>query len=190
MLTIRDGESVDATVARAARRPEVATAAPNQIARLSSFIPNDPGGTGEPGGWQQLQWNFLPGDRRQRARRLAAPDRRRPRPAGAASTVAVLDTGVAYSNRKRFRRSPDFARGDFVRGYDFVDDDTFPNDENGHGTHVAGTIGERTDNGIGVTGLAYGAQHHAGAGARPLRRRRQRRRSPPASATPSSTAPT
>jgi len=77
---------------------------------------------------------------------------------GRGVVVAVLDTGVAYADRRRFRRSPDFARGDFVRGYDFVDDDKFPNDENGHGTHVAGTIGERTDNGIGVTGLAYGAR--------------------------------
>ena len=45
-----------------------------------------------------------------------------------------------------------------MRGYDFVDGDRFPNDENGHGTHVASTIGESTDNGTGVTGLAYGAK--------------------------------
>ena len=70
----------------------------------------------------------------------------------------MLDTGVAYSTRKRFRRSTDFSRGDFVRGYDFVDDDRFPHDENGHGTHVASTIGESTHNDRGVTGLAYGAK--------------------------------
>jgi serine protease len=154
---IRDGESVDATVRELRALPEVATAAPNQVARLSGFIPNDEGGTGEPGGWQQVQWNFLPGIG------VNAPDAWQHlidvgRGGGRGVTVAVLDTGVAYSTRKRFRRSPDFARGDFVRGYDFVDGDKFPNDENGHGTHVAGTIGERTDNGIGVTGLAYGAR--------------------------------
>jgi serine protease len=70
----------------------------------------------------------------------------------------VLDTGVAYKDRRRFRRSTDFSRGDFVRGYDFVDDDKFPHDENGHGTHVASTIGESTHNDRGVTGLAYGAK--------------------------------
>jgi serine protease len=156
-FAIRDGESVAATVRELRARPEVATAAPNQIARLSAFIPNDQAGTGEPGGWQTVQWNFLPGIG------VNAPNAWQHlidvgRGGGRGVTVAVLDTGVAYSNRKRFRRSPDFARGDFVRGYDFVDDDKFPNDENGHGTHVAGTIGERTDNGIGVTGLAYGAR--------------------------------
>ena len=156
-FTIRDGESVDATVKELRALPEVATAAPNQVARLSGFIPNDDGGTGERAGWQTVQWNFLPGIG------VNAPDAWQHlidvgRGGGRGVTVAVLDTGVAYANRKRFRRSPDFARGDFVRGYDFVDGDKFPNDENGHGTHVAGTIGERTDNGIGVTGLAYGAK--------------------------------
>jgi serine protease len=156
-FTIRGGQSVDAAVKELRARPDVATAAPNQVARLSAFIPDDDGGTGKVAGWQQVQWNFLPGIG------VNAPDAWQHlidvgRGGGRGVTVAVLDTGVAYSNRKRFRRSPDFARGDFVRGYDFVDNDRFPNDENGHGTHVAGTIGERTDNGIGVTGLAYGAK--------------------------------
>ena len=39
-----------------------------------------------------------------------------------------------------------------------VDGDRFADDTNGHGTHVAGTIGEQTDNGIGLTGLAYRAK--------------------------------
>ena len=51
-----------------------------------------------------------------------------------------------------------FRDGDFVAGYDFVAGDSRPNDENGHGTHVAGTIGEGTDDDIAVTGLAYGAR--------------------------------
>jgi serine protease len=72
--------------------------------------------------------------------------------------VAVLDTGVAYRTRRSFKKSTDFSTGDFVRGYDFVDDDRFPHDQNGHGTHVASTIGESTGNDRGVTGLAYGAK--------------------------------
>ena len=69
----------------------------------------------------------------------------------------MLDTGVAYRNRPHAppRRT---SRGtQFVAGYDFVDRDPYPNDRNGHGTHVAGTIAEATNNGVGLTGLAYGA---------------------------------
>ena len=95
-----------------------------------------------PGGWQQLQWNFLARTRRQRARRVGSTCRRRARRAARGVTVAVLDTGVAYANRGRFRRSPDFARTASCSGYDFVDDDAYPNDDNGHGTHVASTIAE------------------------------------------------
>ena len=80
------------------------------------------------------------------------------RPGGKGVTVAVLDTGVAYANRGRFRRSPDFSKNRFVRGWDFVDDDPYPNDDNGHGTHVASTIAEGTGNTIGLTGLAYGVK--------------------------------
>jgi serine protease len=73
-------------------------------------------------------------------------------------TVAVLDTGVAYANRGRFRRSPDFGRFQFVKGYDFVGRDPYPNDRNGHGTFVAGVIAEETNNRYGLTGVAYGAK--------------------------------
>jgi serine protease len=157
VLTIRDGQNVPDTVRELQARPEVATAAPNARAQLAAFIPRDPGDARVPGGWQELQWNFLPGAG------VNAPDAWQHlldlgRPGGRGAVVAVLDTGVAYSDRKRFRKSTDFSRGDFVRGYDFVDDDKFPHDENGHGTHVASTIGESTHNNRGVTGLAYGAK--------------------------------
>jgi serine protease len=70
--------------------------------------------------------------------------------------VAVLDTGVAYRRLGRFRRAPDLRS--FVRGYDFVQGDRYPLDLNGHGTHVAGTIAEATDNGIGAAGIADGVR--------------------------------
>ena len=171
VLKIRDGQSTAETLRELRARPEVATAAPNPVARVTGFIPADPGRAAVPGGWQQMQWNFLAGTG------VNAPDAWQRmldvgRPGGTGVTVAVLDTGVAYSDRGRCprsarstsartttcRRSPDFRDGDFVAGYDFVDDDRRPNDENGHGTHVAGTIGEGTDDNIGVTGLAYGAR--------------------------------
>jgi serine protease len=72
--------------------------------------------------------------------------------------VAVLDTGVAYTNRGPFRRSPDVSRFGFVGGYDFIAHNHFPLDRNGHGTFVAGTIAAATNNRYGLTGLAFGAR--------------------------------
>jgi len=154
---LRAGEDVAGAAARLARRADVVSATPNYVARIAGFIPRDPGKAGVPGGWQQLQWNFLPGTG------VDAPDAwshliAAGHPGGRGVTVAVLDTGVAYADRGRYRRSPDFTASRFVRGYDFVDDDPYPNDENGHGTHVAGTIAETTGNDVGDTGLAYGVK--------------------------------
>ncbi|HTE18236.1 MAG TPA: S8 family peptidase [Armatimonadota bacterium] len=77
---------------------------------------------------------------------------------GSGITVAVIDTGVAFEDDDKCYWATDFKGTRFVAGYDFVNDDAHPNDDNGHGTHVAGTIAETTDNGEGVAGLAYGAR--------------------------------
>ncbi|WP_175989181.1 S8 family peptidase [Bacillus sp. Marseille-Q1617] len=60
--------------------------------------------------------------------------------------IAVLDTGVDYNH-------PDLD-GKTIRGYDFVDNDYYPMDLNGHGTHVAGTAAAETNNGTGIAGMA------------------------------------
>lgn len=67
--------------------------------------------------------------------------------------VAVIDTGVAYEDAKGIW-APDLDRERFVPGYDFVNDDAIAADDHGHGTHCAGTIGQATNNGRGVIGLA------------------------------------
>ncbi|PSU35662.1 S8 family serine peptidase [Photobacterium lutimaris] len=67
--------------------------------------------------------------------------------AGANVIVAVLDTGLAESN--------DDGIGCTDAPRDIVNNDGLPLDGNGHGTHVAGTIAQRTNNSIGVSGLAY-----------------------------------
>ena len=72
--------------------------------------------------------------------------------------MAVLDTGVAYAKHGPFRRSPDFSRFGFVQGYDFIARNRQPVDHNGHGTFVAGTIAEATNNRYGLTGLAFDAR--------------------------------
>jgi len=61
--------------------------------------------------------------------------------------VAVIDTGVDYDH-------PDLAKNYVPLGYDWVNKDSDPMDDHGHGTHVAGTIAAVMNNGIGVVGLA------------------------------------
>lgn len=174
-----------ATVLRA--NPRVEYAVPNYIATASAvsvgptyLVPNDPGTLEETGstsatadGWTAKQWNFLPYEGTEdlplpiSAGGINAPGAWRnlltaERPGAAGVTVAVIDSGIAYRGYKtkglKFRASPDFAPGQFVPGYDFVENDRLPLDANGHGTHVAGTVGEGTDNGVGLTGLAYRAK--------------------------------
>ncbi|HZL18777.1 MAG TPA: S8 family serine peptidase [Polyangia bacterium] len=68
---------------------------------------------------------------------------------GAGAVVAVIDTGVT--------KVGDLAGTKFVPGYNFIANNTNADDDHGHGTHVAGTIAESTNNRLGVAGVAYGA---------------------------------
>jgi serine protease len=160
-VALRPGLSVPDAVARLRKRRDVAWAVPDYIAHMAvgpkPFIPNDPGLSGKSGGWEQLQWNFV-GPFGVNAPQAWANVAAAGHPGGSGVIVAVLDTGVAYADHGRFVRSPDFRANEFVAGYDFVSHSPYPEDRNGHGTQVAGTIGEATNNGIGVTGLAYGVR--------------------------------
>lgn len=123
----------------------------------AAFSPDDPGFSAQPGGWQRVQWNFAGpygvGAMGAWEHLIAAG-----RPGGAGVVVAVVDSGVAYRNAPPFERSPDLARARFVRGHDIVDHDAHADDATGHGTHIASTIAETTNNGLGLTGLAYGVR--------------------------------
>ena len=123
----------DATLPAVARAPGVRVAEPERVYTVHR-TPNDR--------YYAHQWGL---------RRIAAPkawdletgSRR-------AVTVAILDTGVALKH-------PDLS-GRVVAGPDVANDDDDPSDDHGHGTHVAGIVGARTNNRVGVAGLSWGAQ--------------------------------
>jgi serine protease len=148
-LQIDDGESVRATIAELRADPNVAYAVPNWRARAAATVPNDPG--------VRLQWNLFGEyginvvEAWTLAKGLGAP-------AGRGALVAVLDSGVAYERRGRYRRAPDLRRSTFVRPYDFIGRDRHPNDVFGHGTHVSGTIAQTTNNRKATSGIAYNAK--------------------------------
>jgi serine protease len=154
------GSSVPAELRRLRRERRVVFAVPDYLAHMAGtapqWFPDDPGKSGTPQGWEKMQWNFLPGvgvDAPEAWANLLADHR-----AGARGVViAVLDTGVAYRNWHQFRKSPDFGWTRFVDPWDFVANNRFPLDREGHGTFVSGMIAESTNNGFGLTGLAYNA---------------------------------
>jgi serine protease len=172
VLALPKGVTVRQEIARLRHQPGIAYVVPNYIAHADgSFIPNNPGRSHRPGGWQQMQWNFLAQagvDAPAAWWNLIADHH----PGGRGVTIAVLDTGIAYRNWHRWRKSPGFRGTRFVAPHDFVATDPsrcdrgkenlpessrFPLDREGHGTFVAGEIAEATNDGFGLTGLAYGA---------------------------------
>lgn len=129
------------------------------------FTPNDP--------QFSLQWNF---------QAMNAPaawdfDQTDPTHGGDPGVVvAILDTGLAYESFQSFIVGPEVVTNriwtnpdevtdgidndgnglvDDVHGWDFSNNDAHPNDDHGHGTHIAGTIAGQTDNFIAVAGLAW-----------------------------------
>jgi serine protease len=127
------------------------------------FTPNDP--------FYSRQWNY-PALDMERAWDINPG-------ATSAVTVAVLDSGVAYRSALMryhaeefeidgltfpaigpvdvpFAAAPDLGGPDrFVAPRDFIWENTTPLDLDGHGTHVTGTIGQLTNNGVGVAGMAF-----------------------------------
>ncbi|AEI66737.1 S8 family serine peptidase [Corallococcus macrosporus] len=138
-LTVAVGvDDVDGVLARIRQHPAVEAAEPLMEVR-ASFTPNDP--------QFAQQWNL----------RMIDMPKAWERNRGKGVVVAVLDTGIAYEDHDDFKQVPDLKGVKFVKGYDFVNDDAHANDDHGHGTHVAGTIAQATNNKEGVAGVAFEA---------------------------------
>ncbi len=113
--------------------PDVEAVEPNRV-RSASRVPNDAS--------YPSQQPYLT--------RIGAPTAWDVADTGTSAVVAVLDTGVD-------RDHPDLAPN-LVAGRDFVNLDTDPSDDNGHGTEVAGVVGAATGNGGGIAGVAWNAK--------------------------------
>jgi serine protease len=148
LAVLEPGVEVMEAVHRFSQMPEVEYAEPNGIVRKSegtTFVPNDR--------YYEFQWDLA----MMNAERTWGIQKGKPSVA-----VAVLDTGVAYEDYADprsgnvYAKAPDWGDTTFLPGHDFMNDDDHPNDDEGHGTHVASTIAEATNNGIGMAGLAFG----------------------------------
>jgi serine protease len=148
LVSLPRGASVPDAVTHFRRLDVVDYAEPNGIVRKSQgamFTPNDE--------FFEFQWNMeLVGAERTWAIQKGTPS----------VGVAVLDTGVAYENYtdpvtgQVFARAPDWGDVTFLQGWDAVNRDDHPNDDEWHGTHVASTIAEGTNNVTDLAGLAFG----------------------------------
>jgi serine protease len=157
VLRLPRGVTVSDAIASLRGKPGIAYAVPNFVAHAAGdWYPNDTGRGRGARGWEAMQWNFLAaaGVNAPEAWANLIADRR---PGARGVVIAILDTGVAYRDWHQFSKAPDFGGTRFVSPYDFVARNRYPLDREGHGTFVAGTIAETTNNRIGLAGLAYGA---------------------------------
>jgi thermitase len=130
IVRVSPGTTAAAAAAALEREPGVLDATPNFRRRIAARTPNDP------------RFGDLWG-----LGKIAAPDAWDDTTGSSSVTVAVVDTGVASLHQ-------DLALN-LVPGWDFVENDGVPQDGNGHGTHVAGTIGAHGDNAQGVVGVNW-----------------------------------
>ncbi|HCC78613.1 MAG: hypothetical protein A2X25_09865 [Chloroflexi bacterium GWB2_49_20] len=126
------GKVTDA-IASFATCPGVVYAEPNYFAQIADTVPSDPD-------WES-QYG-LPA--------IHAPQGWDLSTGSSAVTIAIVDTGVDLSHS-------DLA-GKIVPGFDFVNNDNIPQDDRGHGTHVAGIAAATSNNNIGIAGVSWGAR--------------------------------
>jgi serine protease len=130
---------VDELLAKLGREPRVEVVEPHARVR-AMFAPDDP--------LLAEQWHL---------ERIAAA-RAWDFSTGRGVTVAVVDTGIACEDHAPFAKATDLAKTRCVSGYNFVARNAHASDDQGHGTHVAGTIAQSTNNALGGAGVAFDAR--------------------------------
>ncbi|MEK6984396.1 MAG: S8 family peptidase [Nanoarchaeota archaeon] len=162
LLSMKDDADMHTVIRELSNNPAVEYAEPNYIVRINA-VPNDPNfgllyglhNTGQTGGTVDAD--------------IDAPEAWDIQTGSNNVVVAVIDTGVDYSHSDLSANMwanageipnnglDDDSNGyiDDFRGWDFVNIDNNPMDDNGHGTHVSGTIGAIGDNGFGVAGVNW-----------------------------------
>jgi len=130
VVTVREG-SVEEIVKAYSQSPFVEYAEPDYL-RFACFTPTDE--------FYSYQWNFC---------QINLPLAWN-KSTGSGVTVAVIDTGVNPNGEDDFG-------GRLIQGHNFVRNTDDFTDDNGHGTHVSGTVGEETNNLIGCAGIAFNA---------------------------------
>jgi serine protease len=136
VVEIPAGSTVEDIVDEYLQEDDVLYAEPNYI-RHSHLTPNDP--------YFYYQWHHP------MMKNTSAWDLNK----GSGVKVALLDSGVAYRTASGFTKAPDLGGTSFSIGWDFVNADPYPDDDYGHGTHMAGCIAQTTNNFLGVAGVAY-----------------------------------
>ncbi len=171
LLRLAKGREVPAAARAYERNPNVEFAHPNYIAEPVSTTPNDSSFSslwGLHNTGQTVNGVIGTPDAD-----IDAPEAWDVTQGSTAVTVGVADTGIAYNHPdlaaniwanpgesgagKETNGVDDDGNGrvDDFRGYDFVSGDNDPMDDNGHGSHVAGTIGAVGNNGTGITGVNW-----------------------------------
>jgi subtilisin family serine protease len=159
LVKLGRGEAVEQAIKEYEKMPDVEYAQPNYIYKMLSTVPNDTY-------FSQL-WGL-----KNTGQIISDPTYNKNNPGlpgmdmdldlawdhvtdCSSIIVAVIDTGVNYNHEDL---ADNMWNGAINHGYDFVDDDDDPMDLDGHGTHVAGTIGAAGNNGLGTTGVCWDVQ--------------------------------
>jgi thermitase len=132
LVDVAEGE-MESAIDYLRNQTNIKAAEPNYIVTAQETIPNDPA-------WD-LQYGL---------RNIRAPQGWSYSTGTGWVTIAIIDSGV-----DRFH--PDLVTKTLA-GYDFVNNDNDPQDDYGHGTHVAGIAAAASNNGIGIAGASWGAQ--------------------------------